>query len=169
MKLVKVKLKNFRCYQKETSFNIGDFTAFIGRNDCGKSTILDALLIFFDDGVPDSDDARVNTLIRRTLWDSVSDHKLKTTEIPLNEEAAKQVWSQLSKNIPTYALFKSDRPSTDQDAEAQDPMKAAVKEAIKEKEEELSRISKFIQKQVKEIADQTVSKIKKWTKRWQVN
>ena len=47
MKLKAVVLKNFRCYHKETHIPIGDFTALIGKNDIGKSTILEALEIFF--------------------------------------------------------------------------------------------------------------------------
>ncbi|MFL0489212.1 AAA family ATPase [Bacillus sp. 179-I 2A5 NHS] len=48
MELIGVKLKNFRGYSRETYINISDFTAFIGRNDAGKSTILEALEIFFN-------------------------------------------------------------------------------------------------------------------------
>ena len=57
MKLIRVKLKNFRCYKDETTVNIGDLTTLIGKNECGKSSILDALQIFFDDLTPDTDDA----------------------------------------------------------------------------------------------------------------
>ena len=57
MKLVRVKLKNFRCYKDETTIDIGDLTTLIGKNECGKSSILDALQIFFDDLTPDTDDA----------------------------------------------------------------------------------------------------------------
>ncbi|MED1268208.1 AAA family ATPase [Bacillus mycoides] len=48
MQLVGVKLKNFRGYSRETYIKISDFTAFIGKNDAGKSTILEALEIFFN-------------------------------------------------------------------------------------------------------------------------
>ena len=43
MKLVKIKIKNFRCYQPETFFVIDDLTAIIGKNDIGKSAILEAI------------------------------------------------------------------------------------------------------------------------------
>lgn len=55
MKLIKLKLKNFRCYQAETAFLIDDLTAIIGKNDIGKSTILEALDGFFNDKVDQSD------------------------------------------------------------------------------------------------------------------
>ncbi len=50
MKIKKVILENFRCYKKRTIIDINDLTVFIGKNDVGKSTILDTLEIFFYDG-----------------------------------------------------------------------------------------------------------------------
>lgn len=48
MKLEKIILKNFRGYRDETVISFERLTAFIGRNDAGKSTILEALEIFFN-------------------------------------------------------------------------------------------------------------------------
>lgn len=48
MKLKAIKLSNFRSYQAETVIPIHDFTAFVGRNEAGKSTILEALELFFN-------------------------------------------------------------------------------------------------------------------------
>ena len=56
MRLSKGRLRNFRCYKNETSFDIDDLTVFAGRNDVGKSAIFDALNIFFDEGKIDADD-----------------------------------------------------------------------------------------------------------------
>ncbi|MDF2849985.1 MAG: ATP/GTP-binding protein [Sphingobacterium multivorum] len=50
MKLHSIKIKNFRSYKEETEINIDDLTVFVGKNDIGKSTILEALDIFFNDG-----------------------------------------------------------------------------------------------------------------------
>lgn len=55
MKLTKIKLKNFRCYQQEIEFLIDDLTSIIGKNDIGKSTILEALDGFFNDSVDEGD------------------------------------------------------------------------------------------------------------------
>jgi putative ATP-dependent endonuclease of the OLD family len=57
MKLTKLKLENFRCFKDEVSIEFDDITAIVGRNDVGKSTIMDSLAIFFDDAKPDKDDA----------------------------------------------------------------------------------------------------------------
>ena len=59
MNLVRVRLRNFRCYKEETAFDIDDLTLVIGRNDVGKSTVLEALGIFFDEVKIESDDASV--------------------------------------------------------------------------------------------------------------
>ena len=51
MILETVKIKNFRGYQTETIVPISNLTAFIGKNDAGKSSILEALEIFFNNSL----------------------------------------------------------------------------------------------------------------------
>jgi len=261
MRLVEIGLRNFRCYKEEVRIPISNMTVFIGRNDAGKSSILDALSIFFDDGKPDSDDGckagdakdvriicvfddlpdnlvldassqtnlnaeyllnasglleihkvydcslktpklsstlamanhpsadnyadllslkktdlskratdlsvdltsidkRVNAQVRATIWSACPDLVLQEREIELAAEDAKKIWDQLKKELPSFSLFKSDRASTDQDAEAQDPMKAAVDEAIKAKEAELDAIAEHVKKEVEIIAEKTVEKLR---------
>ncbi|MDN4067619.1 ATP-binding protein [Paenibacillus vini] len=48
MRLQKIILENFRSYKEKIEINLSDFTALIGKNDIGKSTILEALEIFFN-------------------------------------------------------------------------------------------------------------------------
>lgn len=50
MKMETLKLKNFRGYKDEISVEFCDLTTFVGKNDVGKSTILEALDIFFNEG-----------------------------------------------------------------------------------------------------------------------
>lgn len=50
MKIKSLKLKNFRSYKDEIEVKFDDLTVFVGKNDIGKSTILEALDIFFNDG-----------------------------------------------------------------------------------------------------------------------
>lgn len=263
MKLVQVKLQNFRCYKEETIIECDDLTVFVGQNDSGKSSILDALDIFFDEKkAPDKDDicvygdstdiqiscvfdecptelvidathltdlkseyllnsdrllevvkvyncggsgkgrlksvfARaihptadgyndlltltitqlkqraanmgvnldgvnqsVSTELRRAIWAHASHLQLDNTIVELKSGATKEIWEQLKHHLPVYALFKSDRPSTDQDAEAQDPMKAAIQEAIKSQENTLEEIAEEVKQEVQNIADRTVDKIR---------
>lgn len=51
MRLKAITLKNFRCYADEVNIDFGDLTTFVGRNDIGKSSVLEALEIFFNNGV----------------------------------------------------------------------------------------------------------------------
>jgi len=60
MKLTELKLKNFRCYKDEITFGIKDLTCIIGKNDVGKSTILEALDCFFN-GTIDKGDLSANS------------------------------------------------------------------------------------------------------------
>jgi putative ATP-dependent endonuclease of OLD family len=261
MRLKRIKLKNFRGYKNEREIFVEDLTVFVGKNDSGKSSIFDALEIFFNEpkGCPDKDDLNVgaddteiaitclfddlpkelvidathpttleheymlnsenlleikkvfrivgnirkgvyaianhptseryndlltlnrrdlqrraedlgvdlsnvnqsiNTQLRRAIWDSAENLQIGRSEIDLSSETAKAIWEKLKPCLPIFALFKSDRPSTDQDAEAQDPMKAAIKEAIAAQEQVLSDIADQVKKEVQEIADKTVDKIK---------
>lgn len=48
MKLKTIYLKNFRCYKDEVCIEFDDLTTFVGKNDIGKSTILEGLEIFFN-------------------------------------------------------------------------------------------------------------------------
>lgn len=49
MRIKTIKIKNFRSYKNEVEIEFGDLTAFVGKNDIGKSTVLEALDIFFND------------------------------------------------------------------------------------------------------------------------
>ncbi|HED5031443.1 TPA: ATP-binding protein [Campylobacter jejuni] len=60
MKIIQVKIKNFRSYANEVIVDFEDLTAFVGKNDIGKSTILEALDIFFDGGVIKIDKNDIN-------------------------------------------------------------------------------------------------------------
>ena len=44
-------LENFRAYRNRTYVEFDDLTAFVGKNDYGKSTVLEALEIFFNNEV----------------------------------------------------------------------------------------------------------------------
>lgn len=50
MKLKAVILEGFRAYSARVRVELGDLVAFIGKNDVGKSSILEALSIFFGSG-----------------------------------------------------------------------------------------------------------------------
>lgn len=49
MKIEKLILENFRGYQEKTEINFNSFNVIVGRNDIGKSTILESIDIFIND------------------------------------------------------------------------------------------------------------------------
>ena len=265
MKLAQLKVSNFRCYREETVLDIDDLTVLIGKNDAGKSSLFDALHIFFEakpehedfnvhanketdkmritcvfnelpkEVIIDSDnsttfeneyllnyeknleiikeydfsaknkkpkvfsnsfhpttpkyndllyltinklkdranelnvnvdaiDKRISSDLRKAIWESTEEKNLclKNEEIDLNKEYGKQIWEEIEKYMPIFALFKSDRESTDQDDEAQNPIKTAVKEAfaIKEVDEQLRKIKDKVKKDVEEVIKITMEKIR---------
>lgn len=261
MKLRRLRIRNFRCFQNETAIDFDDVTALVGKNDSGKSTIMEALDLFLNEGNPDKDDAskagdakdltiiceftdlphdvvidednptslsaellvnqdgwleirknysgnsqtpkcssieafaahpnadgakdilqlknadlkkrakelgvdltgvdtKVNAQIRTAIRKHVGNLDVGARTIPLNDDNGKKIWEGLKKYLPAFALFKSDRPGTDQDAEAQDPLKAAVKEAIKSKQTELQAITDYVKAEVDKIARSTLEKLR---------
>lgn len=50
MRIKSVSITNFRSYNGEIKVDFQNFTAIVGKNDIGKSTILEALYIFFHNG-----------------------------------------------------------------------------------------------------------------------
>lgn len=50
MKIKRVILENFRGYREKTAIDFNDLTVLVGRNDVGKSTVLQALNLFFNEG-----------------------------------------------------------------------------------------------------------------------
>lgn len=261
MRLVAVHLTNFRAYGQKTEIALDPLTMIVGRNDSGKSSILDALDVFFNEASLDKDDqcvragegdtrigcvfedlpgelvldeqhptslaseyllrldgrleiiktyncasksrqvtgvavvanhpgvnlrndllnlklselkSRAKTLgvdlaganetiksdLRAAIWAQAGDLELAAAEVALLKETGGEVWEQLQKCLPVFALFKSDRASTDQDSEAQDPMKAAIKEAIRSREAELGGVIADIKLELEKLAAKTVEKIR---------
>ncbi len=262
MKLKQLLVKCFRGYIEETRVNIGDLTALIGVNDVGKSTLLEALEIFFnsrqikldhsdlcvasqlkevvigcvfedfdkdiiidtsartrlaaehllngdgdfeihkvwdlskagvkeevfayalhphaegakdllklkinelkqrakDLGVqPATFDANVKHSIRNAIRRTVGQLDLRLTRVPLWDEDAKRIWDAVRPSLPLYALFRADRPSTDTDAEVQDPMKVAVEAALKSVRNHLDDIKQEVQEKATDVAKRTIDKLK---------
>ncbi|PKL79812.1 MAG: hypothetical protein CVV25_06785 [Ignavibacteriae bacterium HGW-Ignavibacteriae-4] len=74
MRLIELKLKNFRCYKNITSIRINDLTCILGKNDVGKSTILEALDGFFNDNVDKGDlntDLETGTIEITCVFDEI--------------------------------------------------------------------------------------------------
>lgn len=259
MKLIKFTIENLRSYREPVSIDIDSMTALVGRNDIGKSTILEALDIFFNEAKPDSsdlpvgsesktikltclfsnledrilldaenvtslseemlltadghleitkeitiasksstvisinayyphdekilglvnkkiselkrllselsvdtEDVKQNTSasIRKAILTSYSGLEKKMTLIPLSGEDGKNIADKIKNHFPAFHLFKADRQSTDKDTEAQDPMKAAIKEALSDLVPQLDEIINSVKSRVSEVATATANKLR---------
>jgi len=263
MTLKEIIIQNFRGYKNQHRIPAGQLTTFIGKNDVGKSTIFDALALFFDHPLgkidasdfcvhaetsdkeliigcafsdyPDSltldstsvttlsgeyllnnnndleihkvfefedgklgkpkvfaianhptangidallskknadlkklavsnkvdhnVDNRSNVALRKVIWQHSENLQLQQTRIQLDKEDAKTVWEQLSKHLPEYALFRADRPSNDEDAEVQDPLKVAIRQAIEDVHSELDAIMGKVRDRTLNVAQRTIAKL----------
>lgn len=261
MKIKAIVLENFRAYKAAVKIPISQLTGFIGRNDAGKSTILEALDIFFEGGTvkiessdasksgdaknvrigivfsdlppqivldsnalttlgaehllnvdgdleiikvfncglvspkatvfaravhPTADGAKdvlqksqkdlrtiikakaletacnqaENPSMRQAIYGSVGDLALQVTDVPLNEDNGKEIWKSLQSYMPIFALFQSDRPSSDQDPEVQNPMKVAIEQALEALEIELNEITTQVQLKAQDTANRTLAKLR---------
>ncbi|MBJ7267311.1 AAA family ATPase [Idiomarina abyssalis] len=269
MRLKSVKLTNFRGYQETTVIPINEaMTGIVGRNDFGKSTILEALAIFFEaegakadkndincfrlaegdshfqiacefdelperlildeqiettlvdeyllnsdgnfevvktfkattSGKPDktyircdhpSDeglenllglkigdlkalgkkcgveeavpDKRVASYWRQAIRFSAQPLKVTDTLLDVDKGLStegKSVWGKIQDQLPTFALFKADRESSDGDAEAKNPLQQAVKDAQAAMQAQIKALEKQIEQSVLDVADRTLEKLR---------
>lgn len=258
-----MKIKNFRGYRNETTIPLRNLSVFTGKNDAGKSSILEALEIFFnnntvkiekedlnvvaqaagenrieiscifddlprelvidaanpttlqdeylvnDEGdleikkvftgatlkeqvfivanhptcengadllmlkrqdlrerarvlnIPNGNyNGNINSSLRAAIWNSLGDLTINRVEMQVDKEDAKKAWEYLSKWMPQYALFKSDRESTDGDKEITNPMKVAINNAIAEMQAELEAVQTRVREKAIDVADRTLAKLR---------
>ncbi|MFI5022693.1 MAG: ATP-binding protein [Alphaproteobacteria bacterium] len=114
-------LENFRAYRQRTVIPLSKLTAFIGKNDTGKSSILEALDIFFQGGTVkiESADAskggkpknvRIGVVFTDLPQQLVLDSDAMTTlanEHLLNEDGDLEIWKvfNCALQIPKMAVF----------------------------------------------------------------
>lgn len=73
---------------------------------------------------------------------------------------SKAVWGKILGQLPTFALFRSDRESSDGDAEAKNPLQQAVKDAQATLHAEISALEEQIEKRVLDVASRTLDKLR---------
>ena len=262
MKLERVILQNFRGFTGRVEISISKITTLVGRNDAGKSSVLDALGVFFENplckldwkdvsiepdesgemrigcvfsalpesiildaavettfaeeylintdgmlevhkvwaigdsrlgkvktvvianhptsegfsdllqakrpalqkqaknlGVLDQVNQNSNPSLRRVIWGACPDLRLGVSEIQVDKEDAKAIGDQLVKHFPTYALFRADRPSTDEDAEIQDPLRVAIQQAVADLDEDFEKIKEKVRARALDVAQRTLTKL----------
>lgn len=262
MKLHQLKLKNFRSYKTEICIEFENLTTFVGKNDAGKSTILEALEIFFNNKIivcekedlsidhdnenieitcvfsnfPDSliidtsvstslesefllnneglleikkvfkcsaakpklaiylvcnyptnseckdlfslklnelkkraesleiskdnHNAKISSSIRKAIYNNFDSPELNECLLSVDEEGTKNIFKEIETYLPMFALFQSDRSSSDSDKEITDPMQIAVSKALKELEKEINKIKEEVKKKTLATAEKTLEKLK---------
>lgn len=268
MRLKSVKLTNFRGYQETVAIDIDEaMTGIVGRNDHGKSTILEAIAIFFetdgikadksdmncfqleagkqhfeiacefdelpqqillDDNVTTSlpeehllnkagnfeivkifksttgrldktcirclhpvdsgfdnllglkisdlkdlgkkqgiesivPDKRIASLWRQAIRRSVTNLNLEEILLDVDKGLAtegKSIWGKIQTLLPTFALFKADRESSDGDAEAKNPLQQAVKDAQASLQTQITELENQIEASVLDVATRTLDKLR---------
>ena len=100
----------------------------------------------------------VKSAIRHAIWNSVPLDTLALREVQIEVKAS--IWKPLHNALPLYQLFRADRPSSDQDAEAQDPLKYAIREALASQQVQLDAIGNHVKQQVESVTRATIEKIR---------
>lgn len=111
-------------------------------------------------GVAEQANQNSNPSLRSVIWGTCGDLNLGASEIQVDKEDAKAIGDQIVRHFPTYALFRADRPSTDEDAEVQDPLKVAIQQAIGELEEDFEKIKEKVRERAIDVAQRTLAKLK---------
>ena len=100
----------------------------------------------------------VKSAIRHAIWSSVPLESLQLDDVSLEIKAT--IWKPLQNVLPLFQLFRADRPSSDQDSEAQDPIKFAIKEALTGRSAELEAVGAYVMQQVEQVTRATIEKIR---------
>lgn len=108
-------------------------------------------------------DKRVASLwrhaIRSTVAPIICQETLLDVEKGLSTDS-KSIWSKIQDQLPTFALFKADRESSDGDAEAKNPLQQAVKEAQAALQEQITTLEQKIEASVLDVASRTLDKLR---------
>lgn len=156
MKIKKVILENFRGFYGKHEIEFEDFTVFIGKNDQGKSTILEAIDIFINEGKGvvniDNNDLNVKAksegkdqfligivfqdLPDEIIIDATNETKL-TDEYLLNKEGCLEIYKVFKNGrlADKETYIKCDHPCND------DFLKDLLKKKIKELQDFVSKNS----------------------------
>lgn len=160
MKIDSVIIKNFRGYEEATTIKFDDLTVLVGKNDAGKSTVLEALDIFFNEskGVVkiDKDDVNVNcrscgdletviTVIFTDLPEKiVLDATVETMledEYLLNSEGKLEISKKYNNGGTQKVWIKANHPTNDICSDLLLKTNANLKKIIKDNEIECSNLT----------------------------
>lgn len=108
-------------------------------------------------------DKRVASLWRQAIRDASAPIACQETLLDVDKGLStdsKSVWGKIQDQLPTFALFKSDRESSDGDAEAKNPLQQAVKDAQAALQDQISELERHIEASVLDVAARTLDKLR---------
>lgn len=108
-------------------------------------------------------DERVASLWRQAIREAAAPIQCQETLLDVDKALsteAKSVWSKIQEQLPTFALFKSDRESSDSDAEAKNPLQQAVRDAQATLQDQISALERQVEDSVLDVANRTLEKLK---------
>lgn len=108
MKIASLTIENFRGYRNPTKISFNDLTVLIGKNDIGKSTILEALDIFFENRKLDSDDVNINARENKETVKLTVEFSNLPQEIDLDAGAITDLKSEYLLNSDNFLEIKKD-------------------------------------------------------------
>lgn len=160
MQIKTVKLKNFRGYKNETTINFENLTVLVGKNDSGKSTVLEALDIFFNDGkniikidkndvnVKSREDGDLETVISVVFTDLPKeieiDSSFKTSlrrEYLLNNDDCLEIIKKYHDGGSPKVYIKANHPTNENCSELLLKKNTSLKSIIKENNIECSNMT----------------------------
>ena len=151
MKLKELTITNFRGYKESTIIPFNDLTVFVGRNDVGKSTILEALDVFFHDGkglikieradvnIQNSQEEKTDIVISATFCDfpeevvlDVSSETTLNKEYLLNEKGLLEVIKKYHNGGSPKVFLRAFHPTNPNCADLLLKKNAELKKIVKE-------------------------------------
>tara|TARA_R100001244_G_scaffold74783_1_gene59698 strand:+ start:17777 stop:19606 length:1830 start_codon:yes stop_codon:yes gene_type:complete len=108
-------------------------------------------------------DKRVASLWRRAIRHAAKPLNCQETLLDVDKGLStdsKSIWGKILDQLPTFALFKADRESSDGDAEAKNPLQQAVKEAQAALQAQISELETQIENSVLDVAARTLDKLR---------
>ena len=146
---------------KPSTFIVCNHPTDEGYNDLLTLKITDLKKRAKDLDIPESEyDARSSVSLRQAIWNRKDSLTFAISDIPVDKEDSKKIYNKLATYLPYFALFQSDRSSSDADKEITDPMKIAISTALQEVEGELDKIKEEVKKKALDTANRTLEKLK---------
>lgn len=131
----------------------------VGADEVLQKTQAELRKIVKERGLENNCNQAANPSMRQAIYDSFGELAPAPRLVPLNDQNGKAVWTSLQSYMPVFALFQSDRPSSDQDPEVQNPMKLAIERALDELEPQLEAITTEVHRRAQETAQRTLDKL----------